>query len=61
MSYFWWELTAKASCFSREIPNLSATFSDVILKQTFSFVGQVFVGQVLVGFKQVLARLTPWG
>lgn len=34
-THFSWELRAKASCFSLETPNLSATFSEVMLhKQT---------------------------
>lgn len=31
-SYFCWERSAKASCVSLETPNLSATFSDVMLQ-----------------------------
>lgn len=34
LDYFCWELRAKASCFSLEIPNLSATFSEVMLQKT---------------------------
>lgn len=33
-THFCWELRAKASCFSLETPNLSATFSDVMLRNT---------------------------
>ena len=32
-THFCWELRAKASCFSLEIPNFSATFSEVTLKK----------------------------
>lgn len=31
-THFCWEASAKASCFSREMPNRSATFSEVILE-----------------------------
>lgn len=34
--YFCWEAKAKASCFFRETPNFSATFSEVILGKTTS-------------------------